>query len=313
MNDPRGDETRWPWTSVIFAVMLLVVGIVLTAHILLLPGEYIEGLDKKLTIVGGWIAAVVGWLGISFRLGGLWELFASRPVRACIAVLFCISLITLLPVGGLTVDSSPPGAAVRLDGESETRGTTPAPLSWLSIRPHSVQLSLDGYQPVNHKVPFGTVLFHRQIDVPLDRLSGTINVSTDPPGAAVFIDEDAEAHSPTPLEIQDIPAGPHRITIRMAGRKTVELTDVNVENDGVTEVHQKLPPEELPPEKYHRIQVFSIPPGAEIVVGEKGYGTTPNTIRLAEGEHLIEVRLDGKTEKKIVNLPQQTAVNFRFE
>jgi hypothetical protein len=313
MNDPRGDDTRWPWTSVIFAAVLLIVGIILTAHILLLPGEYIEGLDKKLTIIGGWIAAVVGWLGISFRLGGLWELFASRPVRACIAVLFCISLITLLPIGALTVDSSPPGAAVRIDGESETRGTTPAPLSWLSIRPHTVQLSLDGYQPVNHKVPFGTVLFHRQIDVPLDRLSGTIRVLTDPPGASVTVDEDAEVHSPTPLEIKDIPAGPHRITIKMDGRKTVELTDVNVENGRVTKVQQPLPPEEVSPEKYHRIQIFSIPPGAEIVVGDKGYGTTPRTIRLVDGDHLIEAQWGGKTKTKNVSLPRQTAVTFRFE
>lgn len=302
-------DKTWPLASVVSAAMLLVVGIILSIHILLLPDALFERLDKRIGVIGGWLVAVAGFLGISVGFGGPRQFFSSRPVRVCIGVLFFLCLITLLPIGAVNVNSSPQGAAVRLDQETETRGMTPATISWLSIKPHTVRLSLDGYETVSHKVPFGTILLHKEIEVALRRLSGTIAVSTDPPGAVVFVDQETEGHSPTPLEIGGVAVGVHRLRIEKGGYETIHLTDVNVENGQISTVSRPL----VKTGEYSSIQVHSIPPGAKIVVRGKRYGNAPLAIRLVEGEHLIEAEIDGVRKEKRVTIPKQTAVTFLFE
>jgi hypothetical protein len=158
-------------------------------------------------------------------------------------------------------------------------------------------------------VPFGKVLLHREIDVPLPRLSGTIAVSTDPPGATVLVDQETEEHSPTPLEIRGIAVGVHRLRIQKKGYETVQITDVNVKNGQIATVSRSL----TKTGEYSSIQVHSIPPGAEIVVRGKRYGNAPLTIRLVEGDHLIEAEIDGVKKEKRVTMPKQTAVTFLFE
>jgi hypothetical protein len=123
--------------------------------------------------------------------------------------------------GWIYVSSSPGGASVTLDGGSA--GQTPfsgsLKLDAVSAGEHTVAVTLYGYQPFNTT----TMVYQNTVtevspilqpSVPVTA-RGILSVSSVPPGANVFLDNNFMGISP--LTSHDVSAGSHIVTIKLDG------------------------------------------------------------------------------------------------
>src|SRR5207245_656885 len=119
------------------------------------------------------------WVGIGIAVGvlaiaGAWFAFGSHAKSS-------------QPAAGLFVTSTPPGAALLVDGAPP--GHTPVVVPGRVGR-HFVRLELDGYRPAeinDVRVPVGERLELAPV-LERDTTEAGIEVTSTPPGAAVFID-----------------------------------------------------------------------------------------------------------------------------
>jgi serine/threonine-protein kinase len=116
--------------------------------------------------------------------------------------------------GELRVSSTPPGAKFTIDGRAESRFVAPFNLPKLKEGPHTVVLTLDGYQPATKRVD--VVAGKRaSLNAALVATSGFISVTTNPPGASISVDEKPTGEF-TPARIKVDP-GQHKISVHKPG------------------------------------------------------------------------------------------------
>ena len=116
--------------------------------------------------------------------------------------------------GQLTIDSTPQGAQVALDGSTDPSWTTPLVLTNIQAGKHSITVSKAGYASDTRSVEVAsgakaTAVIH------LSQLSATLIVKSDPPGASIYIDS-KDAGSKTPAQIS-VPKGQHLVLVRKEG------------------------------------------------------------------------------------------------
>ena len=116
--------------------------------------------------------------------------------------------------GQLTIDSTPQGAQVSLDGSTDPSWTTPLALTNIQAGKHSITVSKSGYSSDTRAVEVAsgakaTAIIH------LSQLSATLIVKSDPPGASIYIDS-KDAGSKTPAQIS-VPKGQHLVLVRKEG------------------------------------------------------------------------------------------------
>jgi hypothetical protein len=128
--------------------------------------------------------------------------------------------------GSLRIESDPPGAVVSLNGAA--KGTTP-----LSLTMPAGQYALTVQQGANLKqlpvaITSGAVTVHHITWADASPLispeSASLTVSTDTPGASVTVD--GEDRGTSPLTLQNLSAGQHRVVVRSRGTtytRTVQL------------------------------------------------------------------------------------------
>ena len=119
----------------------------------------------------------------------------------------------LIP-GQLTVDSTPQGALVQLDGQGDATWVTPLALSNLQPGPHTISVSKSGYSTDTRTINVasgskGTTTIH------LAQMLATLVVKSDPAGANIYVDgKDAGAKTPAQVSVNK---GQHVILVRMSG------------------------------------------------------------------------------------------------
>lgn len=115
--------------------------------------------------------------------------------------------------GNIAISSQPPGAHIFLDNE-DTFLETPALINGVLATTHHIQLTLVDYDDWSTDV---TVTAFNTIDVAaiLQRQTGTIDVTSNPPGAIIFLDN-APTEFMTPATLQQIATGEHTIRIELA-------------------------------------------------------------------------------------------------
>lgn len=116
--------------------------------------------------------------------------------------------------GQLTVDSTPQGALVRLDGQGDATWVTPLALSNLQPGPHSISVSKAGYGTDTRTVNIasgskGTTTIH------LTQSSATLIVKSNPAGANIFVDGH-DVGTKTPAQVS-VNKGQHEVLVRMTG------------------------------------------------------------------------------------------------
>jgi PEGA domain len=170
--------------------------------------------------------------------------------------------------GTLIVKSSPSGALVTIDGSMGQQTT------WtyddIPAGSHVVRAFLSGYQPyltlVN--VPAGGTI---TVDAPLTPLSlvGALQVKSSPGGADIYVD--GFYSGSTAATVGNLAAGPHFITLRLAGYKDW-LGTIEIPENSVAFVDAQL--EVASATTTGAIQVYSNPPGASVYHDGVYQGTT---------------------------------------
>ncbi len=182
----------------------------------------------------------------------------------------------------LLAHSVPAGATVSAGGVD--LGVTPLLLTSLAPGTHRLRFALPGFQATEREVSLeGRTPLKVAVELVSD--SGTLAITTEPPGAAVTVNGIPRGASPCTVE--RIPEGEAVIDIRAEGfldvSQRVKLAAGEIQN-----LNLALRP------KPARLLVTSLPPGARVYVNNERRGETPLTLaELEPGAYRLRVEQEG--------------------
>ncbi len=130
----------------------------------------------------------------------------------------------------------------------------------------------------------------------------TVRFMSDPPGASVTVDADAEYRCDTPCSL-DIPLGRHTYSMRLPGyRNEIKLIDLDEAGETVSVRLER---------RVGMVRVTSNPAGATIDVnGERQQGVTPFTLRLLPGNYRVSIEKEGRRVERNVRVTEDSAVQI---
>jgi hypothetical protein len=116
--------------------------------------------------------------------------------------------------GQLTVDSTPQGAQVQIDGQSDPSWVTPIALTNLQPGQHSITVSKQGYVTDTRSVEV-TSGNKAVTSLHLTQMMASLIVKSDPAGASIFVDgHDVGAKTPATVSVNK---GEHVVLVWMSG------------------------------------------------------------------------------------------------
>ena len=190
--------------------------------------------------------------------------------------------LTPLPFGDLKVTSTPDGARILVDGEP--RGTTPATLGRLPQGSRTITLKKEDYEDWQGQaaiVPLETA----ELDARLVSSFGSLDVTTDPTGAELYLDGKNIGVSPT--SINRLIEGEHTLLARKPGYDDVRQT-IAIQPETPSRAHLDML------RMYGRLSVASTPSGATVTIEGKPVGQTPLSLdSVRKGERTVRVELKG--------------------
>lgn len=160
---------------------------------------------------------------VQLRLAGYREWIGNIeiPVNSVAFIDANLEVATKDPTGNIVVTSDPSGASVYLDSNYMGRTQTGNPLDLTNIPPgtYPLELTLENYRDygtIVEVVEGKTVEVHADL-IPATNPSGvgTLQVTSDPQGANIFLDN--VCRGVTPLTIPSVEAGTHTLLLRLQG------------------------------------------------------------------------------------------------
>jgi len=198
--------------------------------------------------------------------------------------------------GSISVASEPSAATVNLDDKAI--GITPMVIKDVLLGEHTLSISKEGYIEAKEKV----IVKEDKIletSVKLNPISYSVKISSIPENADVFWDDASKGT--TPVIIGNVTAGPHGVRVVKEGyEEKVDAIDVK---DPLTE------------KTYHLNQytgtltVKTDPSGAEVMIDNKSFGTTPIDISaLPAKPYMVKLKKEGYRGKNVaVNISKDKA------
>lgn len=182
--------------------------------------------------------------------------------------------------GFLSIESSPSGATVYLDGEE--RGRTPYEAE-VAVGTYAIRIEQPLYRPTRAQLtltPEG-----KRLRVTLDPDFGALIVTSEPSGAAITLNGEPTGKV-TPHTFRQKPAGTYTVTLTQDLYRSAEQT-VRLAAGATERVTHTLAP------NFGALTVTSEPSGATVVLdGRSVQATTPTTVdRVPAGAHRVEARL----------------------
>jgi len=170
---------------------------------------------------------------------------------------------------------------------------TPCSFNNLNPARYSLEVQKDGYQPVQTALQVKTGDAQDQ-RIKLESLAKGIFISTQPPGADVFING-AKQSGQTPVTLPLAP-GQYNLVLRLAGYEPyaggIQVKD-NIQTQFNVPLNQKSA------SRVAWAQVNSTPKGAEIIVDGTSTGQfTPARVQIPSGLHTVTLRLSGFQQAK---------------
>ncbi len=191
-------------------------------------------------------------------------------------------------VGSLAVTSNIPGAQITVDGKSDPSWVTPFTVPGLPAGNHSVLVVKDGYAVVQRNIvvePGGAATLSVDLAVP----SGEVNIITTPPGIDVLIDGQPAGRTPAQRSVK---VGRHTFTLQAPGMEPYTST-FDIRSDGYV-ITKRVDLTGAVDVSTGVVEVRTVPPGARVTSGGKSIGsTTPTSIRLPAGRHMLSLSLEG--------------------
>ncbi len=232
----------------------------------------------------------------------------------------------MMNLGELVLSSEPDGADVKIDGVAQADWRTPFTATAISPGPHTVIFSKNGYAGETHVVAVdaGRPNFLR-VSLKAINSTATASISSDPPGAAIIID-DREIAKVTPAQIV-LPRGAHSIALRKPGFQEA-TTNVDLQEGEPYSFAPTLKPLDLVKAKETHtnpiarffgaggdkvnVEIHTAPRGAEIAINGEVYSkTTPTKLALPPGEYEITLRLPGyKSLHKTLTVEKGPAIQI---
>jgi len=183
--------------------------------------------------------------------------------------------------GTIFVDSVPQGADIKVD--NMWQGQTPQQVGNLEGGYHTVKLQLSGYQTISQQVLITagqqTSIRQSLVKNPPEITTGSVAVSSTPPGASVFLNTDYQGVTPASgsLDLTDITPGVYTITLTAPQRETYSST-ITVIAGQVTPVQVELKSPKVPSSQNGTLSVSSSPAGAQVLLDNLYIGITPLTL-----------------------------------
>ena len=199
--------------------------------------------------------------------------------------------------GAIHVITDVIGATATLHGPAgRVLNTCETPCSFNNLAParYSLEVSKDGYQPVQTalQVKRGDVQDQK---IRLEALAKGLFVSSQPAGADVFING-AKQSGQTPVTLPLAP-GQYNLVLRLAGYEAY-AGSVQVKDNVQTQLNVPLN-EKTTSGRVAWVQVNSNPKGAEIIVDGTSTGQfTPSRIQVPAGVHTIILKMNGYQQVK---------------
>jgi serine/threonine protein kinase len=174
---------------------------------------------------------------------------SAKAMSATMQTVASVSKEKAVESGRLLVRSMPAGANVVVDGQS--RGVTPLNLGELTFGAHTIEVSHPGHDTRQRRVTLSEQRPARSVDFKLRPTSvpaeatpaanspGSLQVTSHPSGAQVFVDDDLIGTAP--LLLTNVAAGSRRLRVELSGYK-IWTTSVQVEPSARSRVSASLEP-----------------------------------------------------------------------
>ncbi|MBO4287758.1 MAG: PEGA domain-containing protein [Kiritimatiellae bacterium] len=193
--------------------------------------------------------------------------------------------------GTLDVTSQPSGAEVRVNGIA--RGKTPCRVTRIPGGKATVELVAEGFQRYSHDISLspGEV---QALNASLSPLPGTLQIVSIPDGGRVYLED--EYKGTTPCSFSNLKPGTYHIRVDRAGCDSV-ARDVTLANGAsLTEEFRLVT-------NTGRIEVFTVPAGATILLNGKKWGLTiskKNDLTTISDAFMLSDVKEGEYELEIV-------------
>lgn len=200
--------------------------------------------------------------------------------------------------GVLEISSDPGGASAYVDGVYA--GTTNLVVGNIPPGRHEIKISQAGsddyveWVSVQNQV---TIPVHADLKPVSTSSGGFVVVTTEPPGASVYLDDAYSGMTETgkPLEISNVSPGNHRIYVSSKNYEDFEADTVVIAG-AITPVTVRMNPSPMP-QACGLLMISSDPAGADITIDRQMRGTTPATIEtVCSGNHTYGLKLAGYQE-----------------
>jgi hypothetical protein len=227
-----------------------------------------------------------GRVEVALRLAGYEEYTEVVNIRPGQTSTVSASLRQIARDGTLSVDSTPRGAQILVNGA--LRGVTPARID-LQPGSYELRVRLSGYEEfvstVNIRAGSTTSVNARLTAIVRP---GTLSVGSSPSRAQVFVD--GVLLGVTPLRV-DAEPGQRQVQVSLAGYEDF-VTTVTVRSGQTTSVNAQL----QPVIRSGTLSVDSSPRGAQVYVNGILRGVTPLRVDLDPAQYDVRVRLTGYEE-----------------
>ena len=219
--------------------------------------------------------------------------------------------------GVLVLESTPPGAAIRIDG-SPHADRTPTRIERLPVGRYTVTISAEGYVPVTEAIDLTEAAPEGRLSATLERPTasayGVAQLSTTPPGAHVLLD--GQDRGVTPITVGEIEPGVHHtFVISLDGYVTqtreLLMTAGQVETLAFAMERTPLGPDEA------LVRLVVDPPDARVQLDATWYETgSPYELRIpARHYRLRVVHPSRRMDERELELPggQTTELTITLE
>jgi serine/threonine protein kinase len=224
---------------------------------------------------------------------------------------------TAIP-GQLTVDSTPQGAQVQIDGRLDPSWLTPCTLTALAPGPHTIVVSKSGYGQETRTADVASAS-RASLSVHLNALSAAVMVSSDPVGALIFVDgKDTLRVTPSQITLEK---GTHTVLVRKPGYLD-ETTSATAQPGQTFHFLPTLRPLGNADQiktvgKFKRlfggngaqagmgkVSIKTLPKGAQIAVNRRMLEkATPTEFLLNPGNYIVDITLTGyKPVQKVITV-----------
>ena len=316
---PTKKPSAWSWPATVIITAMLADLCAVTWYLWSLPESDAKRWQATIGIVAGWIGSLMAFWGIRHgtRKTTLARLAAMPPVQLCVGLITVGIWFFILPFHAITLEvrgqagapladvtaTCDDGAGGRPD-VSDAQGRLR--IKGLLASTHKVVLARPGYQQQQVSVGFADVLSSGVLHpAPLQYADEMVTVISDPPGAGIFVDDEAVSRGPSGNPVLLHP-GPHRIMLKLAQYEPASCQVEVRPGIATAPVHLALTRERAAPVRTYALTISSQPEGADIFEGGRLLGTTIATIRLPAGQHIIELRKEGfQNSRGTVSIPDQ--------